>query len=181
MNSNEGKRKKEPKHCPLCGAGVAPSDEKCPKCDVNLDWVISQMSEKFVERSSHRVPYASVVSEDGKKVKHEMEPGTTVECPECGFSTSIKEKECSDCGESIEEAINQLILEEMLNNVDDTTFELKDTDKESIINNIRQFASLMDKPREDYDVELSFMCPLCGTEVSEDMDTCPGCGALFED
>ncbi len=180
MNSDDETKNKGPEDCPRCGSSISSSDERCRGCDAELKGITSQNKDEPV-KESNRIAYASVVSEDGKEVTHELEHGKTVDCPECGFATSIKEKECPECGENIQEAVNQLILEEMLMNVDDTTFELKDTDKESIISNIRKFASLIDEPQDDYEVEIKFVCPLCGAEVFEDSDTCPGCGAIFED
>ncbi|MFO8110522.1 MAG: zinc ribbon domain-containing protein [Thermoplasmata archaeon] len=181
MSSKEGVGKKTPDHCPLCGSDITPDDAKCPKCNVNISWVLSQMDGKFVERVSHRTSYPSVISDDGEELRKEIEHDKMVDCTACGSSNPISEKFCQNCGKSIEEIIHNEALEDMLMNVDDETFEIKGMDTESIVNNIRQFASLLDKSKENYHIEFSYTCPLCKVEVEEDSDICHGCGALFED
>ncbi len=179
MSSEQESETKRPDHCPSCGADISSSDKKCPGCDVDLEWIISQMGQRFVDRSGNRVPYVSVLSEEGEEVRHEMDPGKTVVCPECGTEATLKDKECIECGADLKEIIHQTLLEELLENVDDRTFEITDT--ESVVEEIKQFAFLMEESEEEYDFELKFMCPLCGSEVSESADECPGCGAIFED
>ncbi|MFW5903977.1 MAG: hypothetical protein ACOCTK_00760 [Candidatus Saliniplasma sp.] len=100
-----------------------------------------------------------------------------VECPQCGNQVSPSDEECSECGFNIEEWLTDEKIEELLSKVDDETFELKEEDTDSVVDKIKQFA-----PKERIEKsEILYECPLCGADVSENDDKCPGCGAIFED
>ncbi|MFO7791629.1 MAG: zinc ribbon domain-containing protein [Candidatus Saliniplasma sp.] len=100
-----------------------------------------------------------------------------IECPQCGKQISASDDECDECGFDISNWLTDEKIEELLSQIDDETFELKEGDPDSIIETIKQFAP----KKERDDSEIVYECPLCGAQVSEDDTECPGCGAIFEE
>lgn len=100
-----------------------------------------------------------------------------ISCPECGKEISGSDDGCPECGFDISGWLTDEKVEELLSRIDDETFELKEGDHDSIVETIKQFAP--NKDLEDTDV--IYECPLCGTNVSEEDDECPSCGAIFEE
>jgi len=100
-----------------------------------------------------------------------------VECPQCGNQVSPSDDECSECGFDISEWLTDEKIEALLSEIDDETFELKGENPDSIVEKIKEFA-----PKKEHESsEIVYECPLCGTDVSEADDKCPGCGAIFEE
>ncbi len=104
------------------------------------------------------------------------EEGVVSKCPKCGEQISVSDNKCYECGLDMDEWMTDENIEKLLSQVDDDTLELKTDDQDSIVDKIKQFA-YKKEPTED---EVIYECPICEMEVSEDDDSCPGCGVLFE-
>lgn len=85
----------------------------------------------------------------------------------------------------------------ILNMIDDETYEVKEEDSSSLVDNIRSLA-LTEAKEEDRTLVVDrddrsrihskeegsafiYESPLCGTELEGDADECTGCGAVFEE
>lgn len=108
-------------------------------------------------------------------------------CPECGEDIEGDEDECPHCGLDLTEwSEGEKRVEKLLSKVDDQTYQVKE-DSDSLIEDIKKFAPKKEVRTEQSgsdeidDEELTWECPLCGTEVNENANRCPGCGAIFED
>ena len=102
------------------------------------------------------------------------------ECPKCGASIPEDAEECPECGADLEEErINQK-MKETLDMIDDETFEIKDGDSSAIIDRLKELSPKKVVDDEEFEEVITYECPICGTEVNEDADECPGCGAVFE-
>ncbi len=107
-------------------------------------------------------------------------------CPECGQDTNTTEEVCPMCGYDLEE-VHEEEVEELLTEIDDETYEVKNDNSEAILEKIKHFAPKdevsrkVKEKKENERKELVFECPLCGKEVHYNDTKCPGCGAVFED
>lgn len=115
-----------------------------------------------------------------------MDEGEEVEirCPDCGLLVSSHDEVCPNCGFDIKGWLDEKTLDEILSKMDDETFEIRGEDQDSIAEKIKRFApkDVMTSEREvDAGGKMVYECPICGTEVGEDEDKCPVCGALFQD
>ncbi len=121
-----------------------------------------------------------------------------IECPSCGSVISASDSECPHCGINLEEWEEEEKVNELLSKVDDDTFQIRNDEKDSVLDGIKQLAKVEKKKvgkeifedaedqeeeeiwEESEEYEEVFECPICGTEVSEEDDECPNCGAVFE-
>lgn len=121
-----------------------------------------------------------------------------IECPSCGSVISASDSECPHCGVNFEEWEEEEKVNELLSKVDDDTYEIRSNDKDSVMEGIKQLAKVEKKKigkeifedakdqheeeiwEESDEYEEAFECPICGTEVSDEDDECPNCGAVFE-
>ncbi len=130
-------------------------------------------------------------------------------CPKCGEDphedkkpgnhknsdknqTREKESETAKNDDLDEEKIEMVM--KTLEMIDDETYQVKGGNSSFLVNKIKEFGSKdTDKIKKKWDEEkkkeekkeeedpLEYECPICGTLVDEDMDECPGCGAIFEE
>lgn len=132
-------------------------------------------------------------------------PSGVDECPECGKDPDLREGRSASEGKeesqrdkdnygSEEEEIDISKAMETLDMIDEKTYEVKDGDSDSIIDNIRKLAlkevkeerDVSDKRETEIESEeekdgTDYECPLCGAKVEGDAEECPGCGAIFEE
>ena len=166
MVTDERENKKIPCHCSHCGGDLSSSHEKCPQCDTDVSLMVSRMEQRFVGHRSDRVTHQPVRS--GRKVIRKLK--------KTGDRGLQKEE-----GWKKDRTHHEEVLEDMLGKVDDKTFELRGTDNEHVVDNIKKFASLLSESMVSYHIEFSYTCPSCMIKVTEDCSKCPGCGVLFED
>jgi len=101
------------------------------------------------------------------------------ECPECGAEVSEDLDECPECGADLSEDRIYKKMKETLDMIDDETYQVKDGDSSAIIDRLKELAPKK-VVEEEYEEIVTYECPICGTEVSEDANECPECGAVFE-
>jgi len=103
-----------------------------------------------------------------------------LECPKCGAKIPEDADECDECGADIEEEKMLKKMEETLDMIDDDTYEVKGGDSSAIIDRLKDLSPKRVVDEEEYEEVITYECPICGTEVDEDAEECPGCGAIFE-
>ena len=101
-------------------------------------------------------------------------------CPKCGAEITEDADECSECGANLEEEKMFQKMKETLDMIDDETYEIKEGDSSAIIDRLKEIAPKRVVEEEEFEEVITYECPICGTEVSEDADECPECGAVFE-
>ncbi len=117
-------------------------------------------------------------------------PGDSDECPECGLDRIIielEETEDDDFGD-----LDNLMqgIEENIDGIDD------DEIVESMFDSMKEAGAAEEIDDEEFEAELDalekelgfedeeafvFECPVCGSEVGEELNECPVCGAIFEE
>ncbi|MFW6197121.1 MAG: zinc-ribbon domain-containing protein [Thermoplasmatota archaeon] len=103
-----------------------------------------------------------------------------IECPKCGASIPEDSEECPECDADLEEAKLSQKMKETLDMIDDETYEVKGGDSSKIIERLKDLSPKKVVEEEEFEEVITYECPVCGTEVSEDAKKCPGCGAIFE-
>ncbi len=174
--SADSSSKTENRYCPKCERKFMNETDGCPECGT----VLEVLEVKEISPAS-RIPHVSVTSEDGGELTSELDPDRTIECTECGYGVKLDEIFCPECDNDMEDTIRNILLDEMMSLIDDDSFEIDEVDSSIVIEKIKLMAPLLGKEQDELDMELSFICPICGAEVSESAETCPGCGAIFED
>lgn len=103
-----------------------------------------------------------------------------LECPKCGNKIPEDAEDCPECGADLEEEKMFQKMKETLDMIDDETYEVKDGDSSAIVNRLKELAPKRVVEEEEFEEVITYECPICGTEVDEDADECPECGAIFE-
>ena len=118
-------------------------------------------------------------------------PDDSSECPECGLNVDLFD---------IDEMETELEDEEKVEKVFESILTEEKRDETELLEQLKEIGGGTDdkvegaeergeteeeteepKDEEETEEEITFECPVCETEVSEDDTECPECGAIFEE
>ncbi len=114
-------------------------------------------------------------------------------CPECGVDLSLFDEEIEIDEEEAEESIEKVMKmvgedDELVENFSDLGgssegSEERDEVADELIEDIKELGLSEEDISEEEDVAeiITFECPVCESEVSEDASECPNCGVIFEE
>ncbi len=175
--------------CPNCGAEVSKDTDKCPECgadpdndDTDIEKVLNMVDEKTFEIKNG--DSESVVSHIKRFADQDVEKKEIKEYPpEEDISDAVGEERES------EEETKEKVKEKQKTRQKD--IQRKDTPDKGTMpppppdkkgkksKTSEKSEGKTEKPKRKKK-KLQFMCPLCGAEVDDEDDKCPGCGAIFE-
>jgi len=101
-------------------------------------------------------------------------------CPECGETVPLHLERCSFCGSEItlSSESEKGLVEESLGTdmvVEDEELGEEKIETKTALDDLEKILEEIESDNE----ETVFVCPICDTEMEEDVDECPECGTVF--